>query len=385
METINIINNLDSNIITENILITNQYKLIQSCIKIFQYGYLAKDNLTVEEAKEFINKQKFINWNMFIDLINLDFKIYKPNTKIKLDTLEYLIETKTTNLVEFLLNMDLNLEQNIINWVSNNNIFLLIFKNFYSNDIIISKTIDLIKKYKWENEFELGNKIYSKTILSYAISKCSENIIIKMLEQNLIPIDWNDTYSNNIIHWTCKRNMCQLFNYILEKKTTTNLLNQQNKGGRTPIHIACIKNNFYLTKSLEKANIKMIADSDNKTHINYAIKYGNEELVMYLLNLYAETDLHLGTLFYDIIQYQNEKVVEYFIDNNFVDIEETNFIWTLWTFGYTGNYSQMLKYGQKKIIITLFDYFNNLYKYYDGKYIGDIYEYEYDYDNKNFD
>lgn len=388
MDTINIINNLDQKIIIHNILITNQYKLIEMCKIFFEQKNIFNENTTINEVKEYIDEQKFINWEMFIDLINLDFKIYKPNTKIKLNTLEYLIETKSGKLINFLLSMDLNSKENTINWITeNNNIFLLIFKNFHSDNNIINKTIDLIKKNNWEKIFEENFKIYSKTIISYAITKCSENVLIRMLDLNIIPIDWKDSYSNNIIHWACKRNFCKLFNHILENESDTDLIHKHNKGKRTPLHLACIKNNFDLTKLLEENNVKLNIDSNDKTHINYAVKYGDEKLVLYLLNIHMELDFNIyfdiNQLFYQIIKYQNENVLNYFMKNNFINIKETNFIWTILLFSYKGNYLQMLSYGKKKIITSIIDYLCSPPIYYlNGKYIGDMFDNENVDDNK---
>jgi len=376
MDTINIVNNYDQKIITQNILITNQYKLIARCKNFFKSGYLAKENLSVDEVVEFMNKQKYINWDLFIDLINLDFETYCQGSKTKLNTLEYLVSTKSTRLIEFLLNMDLNSEQNTINWISGDkNIFLLVFKNFYSNDTIINNTIDLMVKNNWVYLFNNSKTGLKNSILFYLVLKCSETICLKMLEHGLIQIDWKDNYSNNLIHWSCKRNYIKLFDWINTTHPDNQLFDAKNKGGRTPVHIACIKNNLYLTKLLEEKNIKLTIDSDSKTHIHYGIKYGDKDLVLYLLKKYIESDFYFEPeLFYDVITYQDEEVVDYFISNTNLNINDTNLFWTLGLCGIKKYYSIMYSYAKKKTSNILYNFIYELSYSYDGHRMNDYFE-----------
>ena len=62
METINIINNFDSKIIMENMLITNQSKLLDLIIEIFEFGDLSNKDIILDKqiVSEYLNKQKFI-------------------------------------------------------------------------------------------------------------------------------------------------------------------------------------------------------------------------------------------------------------------------------------------------------------------------------------
>ena len=271
--------------------------------------------------------------------------------------------------------MDLNSEQNTINWISGDkNIFLLIFKNFYSNDTIINDTINLMIKNNW---IHLFNNSTNKSILFYLVSKCSETICLKMLEHKLIDIDWKDNYSNNLIHWACKRNYIKLFDMINTTHPDNQLFNAKNKGGRTPVHIACIKNNLILTKLLDEKNIKLTVDYDSnyKTHIHYGIKYGSKDLVLYLLKKYVESDFNYGSeLFYDIITYQDEEVVDYFISNTNLNINETNLFWTLALCVSKKYYSTMYSYGKKKTSNIIYKFIHELSYSYDGHIVDDLYD-----------
>lgn len=378
METINIVNNNDHKIIIQNILITNQYELMIRCNKFFESGYLAKNNLSIEETKDFFNKQKFINWDMFIELINLDFEMYDTYTKNNLNTSEDLDDVpKSPELIEFLLNMDLNLEQNLINWdCCNEIIFLLIFKNLCSNDTICDKTIDLMIKNNWIHLFTECTNIYDETILFYIISKCSESIIIKMLKQNLIDIGWKDKDSNNLIHWTCKRNFVNMFDWVFANYPDNKLFEEKNNDKRTPIHIACIENNLNLTKLLEEKNQEQIVNLDSylKTHIHYAIINGNKDLVLYLLKKYAESDFNFTPdLFYYTIVYQDEETIEYFIDNTNLNINDTNLFRTLELCIIKKHYSIMYNYSHKKSTIMTHNFLHNFFNSYDGHCMDDFF------------
>ena len=62
METINIINNCNQKIIIENMLIINQYKLLNLCKNIFESEYIKQNNLSNKEIKNFLDEKKFINF-----------------------------------------------------------------------------------------------------------------------------------------------------------------------------------------------------------------------------------------------------------------------------------------------------------------------------------
>jgi hypothetical protein len=73
MDTINIINNFDQNILMENILILNQQKLLDLIFRVFEEDFKDKTNeeLTLEYVQYYFDKLTFINWNLMIRLLNL--------------------------------------------------------------------------------------------------------------------------------------------------------------------------------------------------------------------------------------------------------------------------------------------------------------------------
>lgn len=370
METINIINNCDLKIIMENLLITNQSKLLDTIIKIFELGDLSDKELILNEenVKNYLNKQKFINWELFINLINLDYTFYSHKTKF--NSLSYIVKHKSYRLVEFLLDLTLkNYEMGIIeqqiDWSC---IFVDVIKQMYSNDNIINKLIDLVLidgRYK-----ELLNKqIYNnKTTFFYLVSKCSESIILRLIETKLMTLYWEDDYSNGLVHWACKRNLVKLFELIDENNLNMDIdMDKKNKGGKSPLHLACIKNNILLVKLLlnNKVDIEHI-DLETNAPINYAIKYGNPELVKLLLdeNISLNNNGYNNEIFYQIIKYQSEEIIKYFIDRNLIDINKTSWIWTILLFGSRSMYLQIIKYCKKKTLSSIINYYNNMHKFY---------------------
>ena len=380
METINIINNFDSKIIMENMLITNQSKLLELIINEFEFGYLSNKDLVLDKqnVSEHLNKKKFINWNLFLNLINLNTTCYSQKTKSKTNSINYIISSKSIRLVEFLLDLTLKnysngetklAEEEQIDWTG---VFVNIIRQMYMSDTIINKLIDLVLA---DNQYRdlLNEKIHKdKTTLFYLVSKCSETIILRLVETNLIQWDWEDDYANGLIHWACKRNLTQLLDLVIKNNLN---LDKTNKGGKTPLHLACIKNNIGIVKLLvnEKVDMEQI-DLVSNAPINYAIKYGKSELVKLLLDQDISLGLDSSDIFYQIIKYQDVELVSYFIDTNLVDIDKTSWIWTSILFGNKFMYSQLIQYTRKKIFVSTINFFINFSNYYDGKYIGDMFD-----------
>jgi hypothetical protein len=84
METINIINNFDQNILMENVLILNQKKLLELVFNVFEEDFADKTigELTVSYVQSHLNQLKFINWDLMIRLLNLKTTFYLDNVKI---------------------------------------------------------------------------------------------------------------------------------------------------------------------------------------------------------------------------------------------------------------------------------------------------------------
>ena len=120
-----------------------------------------------------------------------------------------------------------------------------------------------------------------------------------------------------------------------------------------------------------KVDIESI-DLELNAPINYAIKYGKSPLVKLLMDKMDDKKLDNIEIFYQIITYQDDELISYFIDKNLIDINQTNWIWTLILFGNKSMYSQIIQYSIKKLYITTFELIDNLHKYCDKHRINDI-------------
>lgn len=92
MDTINIINNFDQKILMGNILVLNQKKLLDMIIEIFESDETNLTNKSVQEIIEFMDTLKIINWEMFLDLLNLNTNFFYREHQTK--SLYYLVEKK---------------------------------------------------------------------------------------------------------------------------------------------------------------------------------------------------------------------------------------------------------------------------------------------------
>jgi hypothetical protein len=365
------INNFDQKILMENILILNQHKLLDLIIHIFENGYLSDKKLEKNYVMDYLNQQKFINWELFLNLINLESCFIFNNKKYK--SIFYLIENKSNKLINFLLDLSLESNLELINWNSKlefNNLLHIIFKKMSKNDDLLNLLINLFLKIdKYKNLLEEKDNS-NNTPIFYIISKCSESIILRFLEFNLIELDWVDNFSNTLVHYACKKNFMELFNYLVLKTID---LDKKNKEGITPLHLACIKNNFNIVKILieKNVNLESISSSNNKP-INYAIKYGNMKLVKLLLEQDVILIYDQQKIFYEIIQYQNEDMIQYFLNNNFCNIRETNIFSTIYLYMNRNFYKQMYYYSLKKLSMSIIDCINDLDKYSNEQFINDI-------------
>ena len=371
MDTINIINNFDQNILMENILILNQKKLLDMMISLFEQIKL-DEGLSQVQIIEHINAQKFINWELFVNLINLDtlFDSGRFNTK----SLFYLVDKKSIGLLEFLL----SLETGQIHWENQifyrkSNIFHRIFYLLNDQDKLISHILDsnisVIKNLLTQQDSS------NKTPIDYILTRCSETVILEYLRNQFINLDWVDNLlSTNLIHITTSRNFPDLLSYLIEKQVR---LENLDKYGLRPIHIACSNNNLQIVKLLVENNVDLnCMDNFLKTPIDYAITHGNFELIKYLISSGALLNLIYedADTFENVLDNQDSLTIDYFLSNNIIDFEQTNFPWIISKLLFKQNFKQAFKYSTIKIGILIKQSIDDASKYYiDGHYMGDEY------------
>ena len=381
MDTINIINNFDQKILMENILILNQKKILDMIIDLFEYGYLSKYigieneninenvNIDVNFIKEHINQLSYINWDLFISLMNLNSLIKSKNNQLT-NSLFYIIEKKSVNLILFLLELDSGseLESKLIDWdkttSSKSTLTHMIFMLLNSNNKLmlkfIEKKYDLIKK--------LGNKQDSNnnTPIYYLVSRCSENIIIDSIIKDLINSNWIDSFSNSIVHWACKKKYLKLMEYLIENNFPLDTINIYEE---RPIHLACKKDSYEIVKMLidKKVDLECV-DIELLKPINYAIEYGSSNIVLELLS-HVKYKLDIVP---DIIYYQNEQVIKYILDNKKVSMGKTNFFIIMTNLLTRTYFSEAFEYLKIKLARWKKNNIDNTQLYYiNGIYYGD--------------
>ena len=388
MDTINIINNFDQKLLMSNILVLNQKKILDTIIEMFDYhNYnseireLINDMIEPSEDSEYkkksiqkiidiIDKQKTFNWEMFVDLINLDTSFYYRGHQTK--SLYYLVEKQETTLLYFLLNLD----EGIIRWNiklmgQESNIFITMIKKLWWGKDLMRQIINssyFINMLKEPNQ---------QTALYLIVSKCSEYIIMEAVDLKLLDINWKDTNSNQLIHWACKRNLMNLFDYLLVNNVG---LENENKQRRRPIHLACIKNNYPMVKSLIECGVNLEqSDTESNKPIDYAIKYGNCQLVQLFLDKQLDME---NDLIYDVIEYQGAQTINWFLENKPTDLYESSFIWVAGKLMLRNLYKQTLSYSIIKINKWITNYINNCenYIYIEGRCFYDPYVYKYEND-----
>ncbi len=364
MDIVNIINNFDQNILMENILIINQIKLLNLVIELLEIES-KNEELTYEYISKSLNEKKFLNWDLFIRLINLNSTFLYHN---KLYTsLFYFVEKKCIKILSFLLDLD----ENVINWENTNafdnqNIFHQIFKKLYKHDNLILKIIHNNNKFNY-----LLNKmdIINKTPIDYLISNCSEDLILESLDNMIIGLDYIDLFNNTLVHLAVKRKFIKLIEFLIEKKVNLNILNL---GGRSPIHLSCIKNNIEITKLLVENKVDLeVIDKNFLKPINYAITNGKIDLIKYLIENNVELD---DQIINQIIKNQDKNTIEYIFNNKSICLSNTEYLTNIFNLLFKGCFYQMYELSVYKLTNSIINFINQPQDYYDGKYIGNVFE-----------
>ena len=387
METISIINSFNEKYLMENLLILNQEKIINLVIDIFENDFkdIDSDNLTLEFVKEHMNKQNFINWELFLRLLNLKttVKFFSWNCSnnlsgktLLLNSLTYIfyyyLEKKQTcnqKIIKFLL----KLPNDYICWNASN---LLIFnKLFMFADIFNTNNfvLDLVIKHP-AFDTELWTYIdteHESCAVRHFLLNCKNNSTIKeIFNQGKIGIDEKIIYNNcifsPIIFLISSKNI-ECIKYLLD--LNVNLDNDiiyiyLNTCDCIDIFTLLDEYNFDLMK--KDANGKLLFNVNNITSevlMKYFITKGYVELyeqIFYKTLLYEyfdvlkildeynfdlmKKDLN-GKLLSNIININSEFLMEYFITQKYVELYEQIF-------------NNALLYNHKKILDKYFT--NNL-------------------------
>ena len=131
---------------------------------------------------------------------------------------------------------------------------------------------------------ELVNDIQCLEILKYFIQ-----------EQNINPLEI-DKNQQNILFYTCAEGLLECTKYLLENNFGISI-NATDINGNTPLFYAVRNNNFEIVKYLveeKNCNINII-NKENKNCL-YEMNEDNEQMISFLLNKGAKSDIFLKKL-----------------------------------------------------------------------------------------
>ena len=236
MDTINIINNFDQNILMENILILNQLKLLDLVFRVFEVDFknIPIEELTLEYIQTHFDQLKFINYDLMIRLLNL--KTIFNNKNVKTNSIIYIISsciTKShTKILEFLLELPKGLIDwdNIIIQEKSTFVHILSYKLFCSNENIVDKIINLDLDYLdfWYRVID------SKTPIENLFENGNENQLLQIIKTKKFDInklfdtkDYLFSYQTTIINILITRKFIKILEYIFENNYEINYENDK--------------------------------------------------------------------------------------------------------------------------------------------------------------
>ena len=369
MDTISIINDVNQNILMENILIINQQKLLDLVINNFEENFKEYDSekITYEHVSDYFNNQNFINWELFIRLMNIETTIkYKrrDNKVADIKSLIYIlyeIERKnySTKLIEFLLKIPNIIKWNIKSKFTNSYALCLLlcyskYNNENINKIIIES--DIFDSIEWK---ALNDD--NKCSIYYYIFNQSESNIIKALENKKINIDdivytnKNTNKNKKAISLIIGRELTNVLKYILD----CNIINNEILQSSDLLYDICIRSNFNMIKMLTEKGIDFNLIPSNSQIINKPVNYiKSQEIILYLIE--KEKIILDNTMFNYCIKNDWYKVLEYYFQNDLIECEQLYKLHTLVNLIYNKHYkytchisSLLLKYFTENLKYNL--------------------------------
>jgi len=159
---------------------------------------------------------------------------------------------------------------------------------------------EIINSKYYKNDMLLINDMDSDYFVLHAISS-DRHDIIKFLNENE-KVDkqifkQTNNYGENCLHVASKKNMFNILLYLLDNIEIENMLNEKNKEGETPFHIAC----KYELKNTDSAhllclnrffNLENMYIKNNEGHnpLMVALKNNNKQVVEHLIHSVITND-----------------------------------------------------------------------------------------------
>lgn len=359
MDTINIINNFDEKILKTNLLILNQKKLTELVINIFENDFADIDDneMTLEYVREHLNKQNFINWELFLTLLNLkstiQYEQHKNMTKIErtCNSLMYIIyyfvnqNMPNYKMIKFLLKMP----SELICWdvhsqPFDSNILNILFYNYTGDDEIIDL---LINNNSFNKLWTHANNKNQCCPLAYLLCY-NKNIsqIIQLFERKIIDINekimWNYKMFLPIVFFIYNENI-KFIKHFIDFKVNLNdnsIYTQLGSCNKIEIFRILEDNGFDLMKK----------NDDNKLLFKIHDIKSIEILEYFLEKKYFEL---YEQIFLNSIENNHRTIVNKFITEGLIDFYQISNVDLILI---------LLKYGYFKILMNMFhDTFGKIY------------------------
>ena len=148
--------------------------------------------------------------------------------------------------------------------------------------------------------------------------KCLEILKYLIQEQNINPSEM-DNNQQNILFYTCAEGLLECTKYLLENNFGISI-NSIDIIGNTPLFYAVRNNNFEIVKYLveeKNCNINII-NKENKNCL-YEMNEDNEQMISFLLNKGAKSDIFLKKLMRQTGQFKVYNILNGNNNNDFYD------------------------------------------------------------------
>ena len=130
---------------------------------------------------------------------------------------------------------------------------------------------------------------------------------IKFIMKNNINISEIDHDNANILHLASANNSINLVKYILERYNNQEFINKKDRWGNTPLHEACINENYEIADLLNKHKAKLLLDKIKLNSIISSLIISNK---INKIKLFMKYDINEEHLYEENILYlQNYKVI----------------------------------------------------------------------------
>lgn len=322
MNTFNIIEKFDPNILMENIIIMNQNKILSTVFDNFNkdFNNIPVHDINIETFSISLDKSKIINWEYFIRLLNIKTHFYAKEYERNCNSIQYLIllsiSSKNCKLVEFLL----KLPKNIIDWDSN--IYMIVSnKQFYSTNIINILLYDNFV----DNEFWYQSS-NNKTPIGYLFSLWNEFELFELVKYNKFNINiqfMSNGTMTNIINKLIQRKFIKILEYIFENYSIDLDLDAKN----TIVYNSCVVNSFEIIKLLIKKGFNFDFIIKNKKGEKIPVYEIKSETIFTYIMTNSKIKFN-NKLFYLIICKNWSTSINEYMNSELIDWEDWDFKWS---------------------------------------------------------